>query len=165
VLLKDEQGSLRLTVSGYQFPHAADPVKRFSWHMLEGEATTSDGTWRFRYPALACTETPMVGMWLTTVADWLEESTGDFPPPRLDFTTSIVSFAVAEGAVAGGATLVISLDREFKPPWHRFEGSPAYVVEVRQDVPALRQAAVAWTRETAPYPDGLEQLADEAETD
>jgi hypothetical protein len=166
VLLGDDTCSLRLTVAGYQYPHAADPVKRFSWHMVDGEARTPDGAWRFRYPALMCEETPMVAMWLTTVADWMEAAGEDLAPPVLTFSAPNLTLRVLDSPDPGHAVhLEVGLDDEFKPPWQRYEGSSGYLLDVEQDVRSLRLAAVAWIRETAPYPDGLEQLADGAEAD
>jgi hypothetical protein len=64
--------SVTLTVLGYQFPDADHPAKRFSWHVVTGEATDDSGTWSFECPALTCDETPKVSRWLRDVADWLD---------------------------------------------------------------------------------------------
>jgi hypothetical protein len=55
-------------VLGYQFLDAQDPAKRCSWHMIEGSAACTDGTWRLRYSALTCDESPRLAGWLRGAA-------------------------------------------------------------------------------------------------
>jgi hypothetical protein len=54
MLLKDADGPNRLMirVAGYQFPDALNQDKRFSWHMIGGEARCQEGSWRFHWQAL-----------------------------------------------------------------------------------------------------------------
>src|SRR5262245_62961652 len=71
MLLKDADGPNRLIirVTGYQFPDALDLAKRFSWHMVGGEAQCQEGSWRFHWQALTCDESSRVSAWLTEVAE------------------------------------------------------------------------------------------------
>jgi hypothetical protein len=41
--------AVTLTVTGYRFPDANDPAKRYSWHVVKGEATDDHGTWSSRW--------------------------------------------------------------------------------------------------------------------
>jgi len=52
VLLNDADGPNRLTiqVTGYQFPDAPDPAKRFSWHMVGGEVQCQQGSFNVCRP-------------------------------------------------------------------------------------------------------------------
>ena len=58
--LKDADGPNRLMirVTGYQFPDAMNLARRFSWHMVGGEAHCQEGSWRFQWQALTCEESP-----------------------------------------------------------------------------------------------------------
>jgi hypothetical protein len=82
VLLNDADGPNRLTiqVTGYQFPDAPELAKRFSWHMVGGEARCGEGSWRFHWQALACDESPRVSAWLKNVADAVARQ-GALPGP------------------------------------------------------------------------------------
>jgi hypothetical protein len=144
-----------MIVTGYQFPDAPDPGKRFSWHMVEGEASCADERWRFRFPALTCDESPRIAMWLIALADWLEGSEGD-APANLSFTEPNL-FLRAAGRVGDKAALEVDVDLEFKPPWAKTEraGSP-YTLRLLQSPHELRRAAAAWLNEINTYPDGLE---------
>lgn len=52
--------ALTLELTGDQFPNAADPAQRFSWHLVAGESRYPYGTWAFRWQALACDESARV---------------------------------------------------------------------------------------------------------
>ncbi|MEV6265868.1 hypothetical protein AB0L64_01795 [Kribbella sp. NPDC051936] len=139
---------LDLGVTGYQFPDAADPGKRFSWHMVEGAAFAPTGRWQFRYPALTCDETPRVSAWLRDAAIGGGQ-------PGLAFTEPNLAFRVV-GRSSGQVTLNIELDLEFSPPWERRRsaGDP-FILAVSIPRQGLIVAADAWDQETAPFPDGL----------
>jgi hypothetical protein len=156
VILADESNSLAITVVGYQFPDATDPEQRFSWHMVDGEASCPDGAWRFRSAALTCDESPMIGMWLTALAGWLENSEGE-APDDLGFIEPSLRFRAGGLAGPNKGIVEVDVDLEFKPPWARttWAGEP-YTLRVVQDADALRRAAAAWFSELEPYPDGLD---------
>src|SRR5487761_10476 len=56
MLLNDADGPNRLMirVTGYQFPDALNQDKRFSWHMIGGEAHCQEGSWRFPHVSFMC---------------------------------------------------------------------------------------------------------------
>jgi hypothetical protein len=149
VRLVDGDGHvLEIGVTGYQFPDAADPGKRFSWHMVEGVGYAPTGHWQFGYPALTCDETPRVSAWLRGAA-----MSGD--QPGLAFAEPNLAFRIAS-RFPDQVTLNIELDLEFAPPWERRRnaGDP-FILAVRIYRQGLLAAADAWDQETAPYPDGL----------
>ena len=152
--LHDEHGiGVELHVTGYQFPDAADPQQRYSWHVVEGSAKSTDGDWAFRYPALTCDETPRVSDWLRQAA------AGDEGLGRLSFTEPNLALGALERQGAE-VLLAVELDIEFLPPWRKPEQGPIYagdpyVLRLQVPVEALLAAATQWDEETAPYPDGL----------
>jgi len=116
--LKGEDGNeLTLTIAGYQFPEAEDPGKRFSWHMIEGEAVAGGRTWSFRYPALTCDEPARLSAWLRLAGGSAEQAkAADQALEPLEFTEPNLSFEVVERSPSG-ATIRVGLDVEFRPPW------------------------------------------------
>lgn len=145
---------LTLQVTGYQFPDAEDLRQRYSWHMIEGEATCARGTWRFRYPALTCDESPRIPAWLDDVAACAELYPQGRQPGALKFTEPNLGFSVA-GCQLGEAVLKIALDLEFQPPWHRRkEAGDPFCLMLRMTAGQLRSAAREWDDEIARYPDG-----------
>lgn len=135
-------------VTGYQFPDAADPGQRFSWHMVEGAGRTSLGRWQFRYPALTCDET-------SRVSAWLRDAATDAGQPELSFTEPNLAFRVAD-RFSDDVLLRIELDLEFSPPWdrRRSAGNP-FIIAACVPRQVLVAAADAWDQEAAPFPDGL----------
>lgn len=144
-------------MTGYQFPFASEREKRFSWHMVEGEARTSEGAWRFRYPTLTCQETPMVAMWLTAVADWLSDPDGGPAPARLNFTEPNLSLWVDEKR-HDHVLIGVDLAQEFKPPWLRTGDATPYRLRLTQGVTDMRRAAAAWVAESRAYPDEFDPV-------
>jgi hypothetical protein len=146
-----------IRVAGYQFPQAEDPRQRCSWHMVEGTAICSEGSWRFRYPALTCDESPAVATWLRGLADDAAPTESDAGPAlagaALTFTEPNLSFSLVERRPEA-AVLQIGLDLEFSPPWRRrrMAGDPLLLL-CRQTHQQLRIAADEWKQEIAPYPD------------
>jgi hypothetical protein len=150
-----------IRVAGYQFPQAEDPRQRCSWHMVEGTAICSEGSWRFRYPALTCDESPAVATWLRRFAeDAVPTESGAGPAlgrAALTFTEPNLSLAVVERrpeARPEAAVLQIGLDLEFSPPWRRSRiAGDSLLLLCRQTHQQLRAAADEWEQEIAPYPD------------
>jgi hypothetical protein len=138
--------SLSLRVSGYQFPDAADLRKRYSWHMISGEARCIEGSWDFEWQALTCDESPRVSAWLRAAAS-------DENPPALTFMEPNIGFRLA-GDAALGYALEVDLDLEFLAPWNRhgYAGDPT-TLRIDVDPEGLRAAADAWDEERAPFPD------------
>ena len=103
VRLVDGDGhGLELSVTGYQFPDAADPGERFSWHMVDGAGYAP-------YRSLAV---PVSGADLRRDAAWLRAVAVDGGQPGLAFTEPNLAFQVA-GRFSGQVTLNIELDLEF----------------------------------------------------
>lgn len=153
LLGRSPSDSLSIRVTGYQFPEAEDPRKRFSWHMVEGEARCSQGAWSFRMAALTCDESPLVSAWLRETAAAHESRASGHPAP-LSLTEPNLSFRV--GRVMDDSIVIdVNLDVEFQPPWHRlgYAGDP-FTLSLVTDVEQLRAAADEWDREQGPFPDG-----------
>jgi hypothetical protein len=115
MLLKDAGGPNRLTirVTGYQFPGAPDPARRFSWHIVGGEARCQQGSWRFCWQALTCDESPRVSAWLRQAAASVTQRRE--PPAPLQFLEPDLMFR-ALPPDKGTARIQVSLDLEFQPP-------------------------------------------------
>jgi hypothetical protein len=147
-LIDGDGHGLEARVTGYQFPDAANPNKRFSWHMVEGVGHSPRGRWQFRYPALTCDETPRVSA-------WLRDASIDVGQAVLSFTEPNLGLRVAD-RFADHVMLRVELDLEFSPPWERRRsaGDP-FILAIRVPRQGLLVAADAWDRETAPFPDGL----------
>lgn len=153
-LVADDENALELSVAGYQFPEAEDPTKRYSWHVVTGQATSDGESWTFRYPALTCEESPRLSAWLRAVAD----ATGNrrSPPgqPRIQFTEPNLTLEVVRSD-QGDPLLKVDLDLEFRAPNRRTNhraGSPS-VLHLRLSPDQLRTAAAEWDDEVARYPD------------
>lgn len=152
--LRDPDGNhLALRVTGYQFPDAEDPQQRYSWHMVEGSASRSGSSWAFRFPALACDETPRVGHWLRLVADWLDAGGLGRPPADEEFIEPNLSFSVLGQAESGTATIDFGLDQEFQAPAGRHPGGRTSL-HLNLTGEQLRAAAAEWDDECRPFPDG-----------
>jgi len=153
MLLKDADGPNRLMirVTGYQFPDAPDPGRRFSWHMVGGEAHCQQGSWRFRRQALTCDESPQVSGWLTQVAASAAHRRSA-PGPLLFLEPNLMFRAVPLDA--GRTRIVVGFDLEFQPPWHRRPGAgDPFALSFTVSEDQLRQAADQWDAERAPFPD------------
>src|ERR1700749_5115733 len=122
MLLKDADGPNRLLirVTGYQFPDAPDPVRRFSWHMVGGEARCQEGGRRFDWQALTCDESPRVSAWLREVAGSVAQRRA--LPGALQFLEPNLMFR-AFPPDGGRPQIQVSLDLEFQPPWRRRRGA------------------------------------------
>ncbi|MBO3751961.1 hypothetical protein J5X84_38335 [Streptosporangiaceae bacterium NEAU-GS5] len=105
-----------MRVTGYQFPDAEDAAKRYSWHMVEGAAADAEGSWRFRYSALTCDESPQLAVWLREVAH--TDVPASLSPTALAFIEPNLSMAATRFEPAF-IEITIGLDLEFSPPWQR----------------------------------------------
>jgi len=140
-------------VTGYQFPDAEDPRRRFSWHVLAGDANCADGAWSFAWAAMACHESPLVSDWLREAASGRKSALVD-REGWLRFTEPNLSFRVAE-ATDDAITIEVAFDLEFQPPWHRRRGAgDPFVVRLQSGPEQLLRAANEWDHERAPFPDG-----------
>jgi hypothetical protein len=109
---------LDLSIVGYQFPEAADPGQRYSWHMIAGRASTPLQTWELRWSALTCDESVRLTGWLVQVAEAAARTTSD-PEPALitqaSFTEPDLAFAVL-AVHDGQVTMRVELDLELHAP-------------------------------------------------
>ena len=157
MLLQDSGGPNRLSieVTGYQFPDAPNLARRFSWHMIGGEAVCRHGTWQFHWPALTCDESPLVSAWLTEVATSLARAR-TLPGPLEFLEPNLAMRAIPHDA--GQARIAVLLDVEFRPPWHqqrgasRHAGDP-FALSFTMGNEQLQRAAEQWDAERAAFPD------------
>ncbi|MDI6105506.1 hypothetical protein QLQ12_43685 [Actinoplanes sp. NEAU-A12] len=145
-----------LRVVGYQFPDAEDLSLRHSWHVVEGTATSPEGSWRFRYPALTCDDSVYVARWLRrTAGQGLPPAGTDAAPgvpPILSFTEPNLSMTLVEHS-ATQVVLDIGLDVEFSPPWaHRPRAGGPFTIRCSFGYEQLERAAAEWEHEIALYP-------------
>lgn len=139
-----------IRVTGYQFPDADDPAKRFSWHVLEGRATSAEGSWRMSYPALTCDESPRLSRWLRQVAG---AGNAAGLPAALGFVEPNLSLVVVRWTPAS-VVVSIGLDLEFAPPWQpRHAAGEPYRISCEVSREHILRSAVGWDAEIAAYPD------------
>jgi hypothetical protein len=153
MLLKDAGGPNRLTigVTGYQFPDAPDPARRFSWHMVGGQARCEQGSWRFHWQALTCDESLRVSAWLRQAARSVTRQC-ELPAPLQFLEPNLMFRALPPGN--GTARVQVSLDLEFQPPWHqRKRAGDPFTLSFATSEEQLRQAAERWDAERSPFPD------------
>ncbi|WP_433076934.1 WapI family immunity protein [Dactylosporangium sp. CA-052675] len=145
-------------VVGYQFPDADDPAQRCSWHMVDGRAVCAAGSWKFRYPALTCDESPRLGRWSRDVAEARDPASaggGDAgqSSAELRFTESNLSFVPVRSKPAS-VVLGIGLDLEFAPTWQsRLTAGAPFLIDCEVTREQLMRAAIEWDAEIAPYPE------------
>jgi hypothetical protein len=150
VLLRGTSGdSLSLNISGYQFPDAEDPKLRYSWHMLEGGASSASTTWSFRYPALTCDESVRLASWLREVSEAPEL------PAAIEFTEPNLRFEII-GRAGDEVILEVRLSQEFgvpvdKEPWERDQA----VLRLQLTNQALISAAQQWMADVERFPGSL----------
>ena len=144
--------AIEVSVVGYQFPDASDLRQRFSWHMVAGRATQADVSWRFRWQALSCDESPRVGAWLRSFAAALAAAPeADVRyPSRLAFTEPNLAFSVAN--VGRRALLRVELDLEFHRDRANWRAGEPYVLDLEVTSKQVVEAAAQWDEEIAQYP-------------
>jgi hypothetical protein len=152
MLLRGTAGdSLALNISGYQFPDAEDLQKRYSWHMVEGGASSATTKWAFRYPALTCDESVTLATWLREVGDTPETSS------TLKFTEPNLRFEIV-GRSTDSVILEVQLDQEFGHPADVESGRrEKTVLRLQLSHQALRIAAQEWMADVDRFPDLLAQ--------
>lgn len=149
---------LELSIVGYQFPDAADPRKRYSWHMVQGRARTTAKTWDFRWQALTCDESSRLVSWLRAVASAVARgcTTPALGPGRAWFTEP--NLALEVDAIRDGlAVLRVELDLEFRAPSNQDDpraGVPT-LLEISLSPQQLITAAAELESDISLYPDGL----------
>jgi hypothetical protein len=150
MLLRGTAGdSLALNISGYQFPDAEDLQKRYSWHMVEGGASSGTTKWAFRYPALTCDESVTLATWLREVGDGVETFS------ELEFTEPNLRFEIV-GRSTDSVILEIQLDQEFRGPAElASDSSENTVLRLQLSCEALRFAAQKWMNDVDRFPDLL----------
>lgn len=152
MLLRDADGPdrLQIRVTGYQFPDVLDLRKRYSWHMIGGEAHCREGSWQFHWQALTSHESPQVSAWLTEVAESMTQRRA-LPEPLRFLEPNLTFSALPQDADT--VRIMVGLDLEFQPPWHQRQaaGDPfelSFVTGQEQ----LRQAAEQWDAERSLFP-------------
>lgn len=149
---------LELSITGYQFPDAADVGLRYSWHMIGGTATTATETWTFHWQALTCDESERVAAWLLSAADAAQPAApGRRPslPAALSFTEPNLLFDLEHVDGLDAVRLRVELDLEFRAPSSRRVrgvGDPS-LLHLATSAAQLRAAAAAWSVDVARFPD------------
>jgi hypothetical protein len=177
--LHDTDGTaLALAVTGYQFPDEPDPGRRFSWHMVAGQATVGTARWDFHTPAMTCDEPPTLSAWLRAAADWLDAlSEGGepipLPPEALYFVEPNLEFSLHPDDRGDVLVLEVTLDHECQRPEDRtvartpefppgstalqklqmLRHGPPDILRFTVPSAELRTAADEWDASWAPYPD------------
>lgn len=150
-LVGEEGNKIELRISGYQFPAAPDPRKRFSWHMVAGSVSCEEGSWAFEWQALRCDESPLVSRWLRVVS----RSGGDDVAGPLRFMEPNLTFEVVDDD-SGPTSVAIVFDHEFSPDFTRDGRVPKpFRVVFRGVEPQLIEAADDWDADLQRFPDQL----------
>jgi hypothetical protein len=149
----EEGNSVTLDIEDYQFPEAADPNQKYSWHMIKGRADRAGASRSFRYPALTCDETPKLSVWLRAVADWVEGVAERVEPLR--FTEPNLGFDLIQEEPSTVASIRITLEQEFVAPEDTRAGKHASHVLLAVGAAHLRAAAADWDLAFEQYPDRL----------
>lgn len=148
--------SLRLAVTGYQFPDAEDLQLRCSWYMVEGSATVGGHGWDFMWQALTCDAAPLISKWFRLLATWVESESTDSAPDAPWLIEPNLQFRAASDR-DGKVELVVELDNEFLPPERRRGRQAAsegpVVLTLRASPLELRDAADGFDATIAPFPD------------
>lgn len=151
--LDGANGSLELSIVGYQFPSAVPEVEGFehdaNWLVIAGEVTDRDRNWQFRGPCLLTAEADELASWLEGMAE------GRSFVDALDFTEPNLTFRrVSLPDRDHGVRVVFEL--EARPPWHRFTGDEGDWGTVWLEIPttqdALRSAARSLREELLLFP-------------
>ena len=140
--LDGPNGSLELTIVGYQFPSAVPEVEGFdhdaNWLVVAGEVTHGDRSWRFREPCLLTAEADELASWLERMAE------GRSLVDALDFAEPSLAFRRASLPDRDHGVRVV-FELEARPPWHRFTGdegdSGTVWLDIATTQDALRSAA------------------------
>ncbi len=146
--------SLRLAIVGYQFPEAEDLLRKYSWYLVEGDATVGGSGWGFRWQALTCDKAPAIAEWLRAVAKWAVSETDPEAPKAPWLIEPNVQFPAVRRE-DDLVVLTVELDLEFLPPDRRRgrvgAGNPV-VLELRATPDELIQAATDFDATIAQWP-------------
>ena len=118
--------ALQIAILGYQFPDAEDPTTRYGWHVITGQARSTEETW----------------------------TSASTRPGRLAFTGPNLAFDVA-GWAAGHVVLDVALDLEFPSPQisTRQRVPEPKLLHLTLAPQALPTAATDREQDVARYPD------------
>jgi hypothetical protein len=151
-LASSDGNTLSLRVSGYQFPNAVDPRRRYSWHMVTGSVGCSEVSWDFEWQALTCDESPRISHWLRAAASAATE--GSQLPMPLEFTEPNLRFDCQ--AAPSGVVVCVWFDLEFHPqPSPRKKTGNPYRVDFQVVAPQLAAAADEWDADIASFPEAM----------
>jgi hypothetical protein len=144
MLLSGTDGdSLTLNITGYQFPNADDLQTRYSWHVVEGRASSGDSSWPFRFAALTCDESALL-------ANWLKDTSGGLEVPSvLEFVEPNLKFEIV-GRLDDQVILVVHLSQEFGAP------DPT-ALRLQLKLEALGTAADQWQADVDRFPGLLDR--------
>lgn len=149
---------LELSIAGYQFPDSDDPQLKYSWHMIQGRASTASEAWDFRWHALTCDEPVRLAAWLREAAE--ASALGRVMPAEgpgpISFTEPNLAFEV-ESYCRDVVVIRVELDLEFRSPSNKpnyYVGHPN-VLHIRTSIDKLAAAAADWESDLRRYPDGL----------
>jgi hypothetical protein len=148
--LAGPDGSLDLTILGYQFPHLADEPYDSNWLQVRVRVTHPRGSWTATDPALLTYEAAYLADWLEAVA------AGAAADPGCSFMEPCVWFELRDG-VDDGTVLRAYFQHELRPPWACDLDADEAALEVRTDPAALRRAAAALRMQLREYPQRTER--------
>jgi hypothetical protein len=145
--LVGSDGSLELTVVGYQFPHLAMEAWDSNWLNVRVRVQHPRGSWTAQDPCLLTHDVAELADWLEAAATGREQDSElGFMEPNLAFQTGL------DGR--GSRFVRVYFDLELRPPWAPSDGVP--VEEVFLDFPAepaqLSAAARSLREQLARYP-------------
>jgi hypothetical protein len=165
VLLASSDGPLvDLSVTGYQFPQRVATSARdwdANWLCVHGNVTQADGkSWAFKDPCLTTWEGQALANWLREAAAGIVPVSpiglGEAAEERLlFFTEPNLAFSV-ESRARDHVGVRVHFSLEALPPWLCGPQQPDifdFVILLRLSLSDLADAADAWARDLAKYPE------------
>ncbi len=141
---------VELGVLDHQFPNSLIESQRRSWLIIEGTATSPQGTWSFQWQALTASDAVDLETWIRSVAQSAEDV--EAGRASIEFTEPNLAFTVT-GSETNEIELQTSLDLEFSPPWRkRTRSGDPFTISSWIPRGAMLRAANDWAAEIAPYP-------------
>ena len=150
--LRGPDGSMELTLVGYQFPHLATVPWDSNWLTVRVRVEHPRGTWAAEDPCMLTYDVPALADWLEAVgAGHEDDAEHGFLEPNLLFRVL---------TDAGGNRIVrVFFELELRPVWAPFDG--AGMEDLFLDFPAeptqLTAAATSLREQAARYPQRTER--------
>ena len=150
--LVGREGSLELTLAGYQFPHLATAPWDSNWLNVRVRVQHPRGNWTAQDPCLLTYDVAGLADWLDAVAAGREEDAEHgFIEPNLFFRSG--------RDPDGNRFLRVYFELELRPTWAPFDGAP--MEDLYLDCPAepskLIEAARSLRHQLARYPQRTER--------